>query len=291
VLDTAADGSFQFGALPKPGYLSVMGPSDDYTFQSISERMANEGKPGGRRLYSHANLLLDLKPGVAAKEVQFSLRRGVTIKGQIVDPDGQPARDTWLVSRLIMRPTPAAWKFWLGDHERSTGDGRFELHGLAPDAEVPVHFLDPKHKLGATAIVSAQLAVGGPMTIRLEPCGSARARLVDREGKPFVGTVYKWLIMMVVTPGLPDTLANEQAGQLTADEAPLSQIDPINYQDTLTTDADGRITLPVLIPGARYRFIDRTTSMTPRGPQIRKEFAVKPGETLELGEIVIDKPR
>jgi hypothetical protein len=47
----------------------------------------------------------------------------------------------------------------------------------------------------------------------------------------------------------------------------------------------------VLIPGARYRFIDRTTSMTPRGPQIRKEFAVKPGETLELGEIVIDKPR
>jgi RNA polymerase sigma factor (sigma-70 family) len=291
VLDTAADGSFQFGALPKPGYLSVMGPSDDYTFQSISDRMANEGKPGGRRLHSHANVLLDLTPGIAGKEVDVSLRRGVTIKGQIVDPDGQPVRDTWLVSRLIMRPTPAPWKFWLGDHERSTGNGRFELHGLAPDAEVPVHFLDPKRKLGATAIVSAQLAVGGPMTIRLEPCGSARARLVDREGKPFVGTVYKRLIMMVVTTGLPDTPANKQAGHLTADEAPLSQIDPINYEDTLTTDADGRITLPVLIPGARYRFIDRTTSMTPRGPQIGKEFTVKPGETLELGEIVIDKPR
>jgi RNA polymerase sigma factor (sigma-70 family) len=291
VLDTAADGSFQFGALPKPGYLSVMGPSDDYTFQSISERMANEGKPGGRRLYSHANLLLNLKPGVPSKEVDVRMRRGVTVNGQIVGPNGQPVRGAWIISRLIMRPMPGPWKLWLGDHDRSSADGRFELHGLDPDTEVPVHFLDPRQKLGATVMVSAKLPAAGPVTIHLERCGSARVRLVNAKGTPFVGGVFKRMIMMVVTPGPPDTAANELAGHLTADEAPLSHIDPIHYQDTLPTDTEGRITLPVLIPGARYRFIDRTTSRNPSGPQVRKEFTAKPGETLDLGDIVIEKPQ
>ena len=54
----------------------------------------------------------------------------------------------------------------------------------------------------------------------------------------------------------------------------------------LTTDTDGRITLPVLIPGATYRFVELTTV-----PQVRKEFTVKPGETLDLGDIRIEKPQ
>ena len=47
---------------------------------------------------------------------------------------------------------------------------------------------------------------------------------------------------------------------------------------------------PVLIPGATYRIIDRTTTRDPGGPQLRKEFTVKPGETLDLGDIRIEKP-
>jgi hypothetical protein len=91
---------------------------------------------------------------------------------------------------------------------------------------------------------------------------------------------------MVVTPGSFDTPANEKAGLLAADEIGLNQIDPTNYENPLTSDADGRITLPVLIPGATYRFIERTNS-----PQVRKEFTVKPGETLDLGDIRIEKPQ
>ena len=45
---------------------------------------------------------------------------------------------------------------------------------------------------------------------------------------------------------------------------------------------------PALIPGATYRLMDRT----PRrgGGQTRKVFTVKPGETLDLGDIRIEKP-
>jgi RNA polymerase sigma factor (sigma-70 family) len=291
VLDTAADGAFQFGASPSPGYLSVMAPSDDYVLQPISSRTARVGQPRGSRFYSHANILLDLKPGIGEHKVQVTLRRGLTVKGEVIRPDRQPARDVWIISRIIMQPTPGAWKVCHGDHSSSGRDGRFELHGLDPDGEVPVHFLDPERRLGATAVFSGKSAVGGAVTISLTPCGSAKARLVNPNGKPFAGRLPRWILTMVVTPGPPDTLANEKAGLLVADEAELNQVDPTNYERPVASDADGRITLPVLIPGATYRFIDRTTARDPIGPRVRKEFTVKPGETLDLGDILIERPQ
>jgi hypothetical protein len=52
------------------------------------------------------------------------------------------------------------------------------------------------------------------------------------------------------------------------------------------------VTLPALIPGALYRISDRSTvNDRDKGVQVRKDFTVKPGEMLELGEIVIEKPK
>jgi hypothetical protein len=96
---------------------------------------------------------------------------------------------------------------------------------------------------------------------------------------------------MVVTPGSLDTPTNEKAGLLAADETGLNQVDPINYENPLASDADGCITLPVLIPGATYRFIDRPTTRDPTGPQVRNEFTVRPAETLDLGDIGIERPQ
>ena len=191
----------------------------------------------------------------------------------------------------------------------------FEVHGLDPDAETPVHFLEPNRKLGATVILSGKsialmtianrsggIAAGatdgfsdkattrGPITVRLEPCGAAKARLVEPDGKPIAGRPLRRVVTMVVTPGSLGTLANEKAGLLAADEAYLNQVDPVDYENPPASDADGRITLPVLIPGAMYRLVDFTTARDPGGPQIRKEFTVKPGETLDLGDIRIEKP-
>ena len=58
------------------------------------------------------------------------------------------------------------------------------------------------------------------------------------------------------------------------------------------TDADGRITLPALIPGALYRISDCSTmNDRDKGVQVRKDFTVKPGETLDLGDILIENPK
>ena len=128
---------------------------------------------------------LDLKPGIDSQEVNLVAppRRDGERPGRRA---GWPARP----GCLDLQPGHPR-----SEHEgrgRSgpaaihgkVRDGRFEIHGLDPDAEVPVYFLDPKRKLGGVVNLSGKSAAGGPVTVRLEPCGAARARLVDPDGKP-----------------------------------------------------------------------------------------------------------
>ena len=94
---------------------------------------------------------------------------------------------------------------------------------------------------------------------------------------------------MVVTPGPPSSSAQVRAGALAADEDALGRVDPVNHGNGLVADAQGRIALPALIPGATYRIIDRT-GVAGDGPQVRREFVVGPGEAVELGDVLIQKP-
>jgi hypothetical protein len=48
--------------------------------------------------------------------------------------------------------------------------------------------------------LSGKSAAGGPITVRLEPCGMGKAWLVDPAGKPVEGYRESLLIVMVVTP-------------------------------------------------------------------------------------------
>ena len=59
-----------------------------------------------------------------------------------------------------------------------------------------------------------------------------------------------------------------------------------HYGNLPRTNAEGRITLTSLIPGALYRISDRDPN---EGAQLRREFTVKPGETIDLGDILIAK--
>ena len=75
---------------------------------------------------------------------------------------------------------------------------------------------------------------------------------------------------MVITPGPPWSAGQAKSGHLLADEGSLASIDPINNTKPHMSDAEGRIVLPALIPGASYHFIDRTTSREESGPRIRR---------------------
>ena len=96
---------------------------------------------------------------------------------------------------------------------------------------------------------------------------------------------------MVVTPREP-ALSRKTAseGWLAAHQGALPEIDPTNYGNGPVSEIQGRIAFPALIPGATYRIIDRTASRE-TGPEVRKEFTVKPSEKVDLGDILIEKPQ
>jgi hypothetical protein len=96
---------------------------------------------------------------------------------------------------------------------------------------------------------------------------------------------------MVVTPGEFSGIKAQKDRSTLADQAILTTIDPINYAKAPAADAQGRIVFPALIPGSTYRISDQSTARTPDGPRLRKEFTVKPGEILDLGDILIEKPQ
>jgi len=290
---TALDGSFQLGVMANPGYLTVLAPGEDYALQEIGRNQALSSQPGGSRLYSHAFHKLDLKPGSATQEVAVALRPSASVACRIVGPDGRPVRDAAVFSRVILQPTWIAWLIWRSSYRGTVLDGHFVVHGLEPDAEVPVYFLDAKHNLGATALLCGKLAACGPVKVALQPCGAARARLVDLAGKPVPRSrdnVRSHMTMMVITAG-PHWSSQENAdqGRLTADQDLLTRFDPVHYPKGLISNDRGELLLPALIPGATYRIYDGTMGEEAER-RLRREFTVNPGETLDLGDILIEKP-
>ena len=251
---------------------------------------SSKASRAARRIYAHAHTLLDLKPGIDSQEVHVVLRRGATVKGQVVGPDGQPVRDAWIFSRIILDPRPGRARSWNGRHHGKVHDGRFEVHGLDPDAEVPVYFLDPKQQAGRRRQPLGQ--VGGRRAghrparalRRRQGEGRRSRRQAGRRDVYLVTDRHAWS-SPPVRPAVPRKARRpplRRGGDLTS-------VDPVNYEKELVCDAEGRHHASRLDPGATYRFIDYTAGRE-AVPQVRKEFTVKPGETIDLGDILVENP-
>ena len=255
---TGADGSFQLGAVPSAGTLLATGPSDEYVYRKLDKSPHEDAQPLASRAFSHASAVIAFKPGVESIDVNMTFRKGITVKGKVVAPDGQPVASAWILSRIIMEPAMGSTSWQGGYHRTSSRDGHFEIHGFDKDDTFPVCFLHPERKLGAIAVISSKSAAIGPLTIRLEPCGSARARVVDASGKPLEGPLRRSELTLIVAQ---HRLAGATQATIDLfdrlDRRDLDFVDPINYKTRVTADGGGRVTLPVLIPGTTYRFSDQ----------------------------------
>jgi hypothetical protein len=240
----------------------------------------DDGLEGGQRYYAHAIVPLELKPGADAYQVEVTLKRGVTVKGRVVGPDGKAVAEALMISRLNINPLSPFWRGF----PVVVRDGRFELHGCDPEKPCPVYLLDAKNKAGAAVELSAKQA-GEEVTVRLAPCGQAATRLLDPDSKP-LAKQRLWL-EMVVTPGPTrlDLKAYEK-GELAGDADNVGNIDRVNHWDGPLTDAEGRITFPALVPGATYRIVE----LGDRDDMVKCEFKAESGKTVKLPNVV-RKPR
>jgi hypothetical protein len=288
---TAVDGSFSIAVSPGKGHMAVKAPNEDYVIRSMGNKELASGQPGGRPFYSHAFVACEAKASGPAVELEVALRPGVTVTGRVIGPDDQPVTNAWILGRLALMPSPMAWNMFCGEYHRIAFNGQFELHGVDPDAEVPVVFFEPARKLAAVVYLSGKSAATGPVTVRLEPCGTARGRLVDGNNRPVTAYTRPFIFSTMISARVDQANRDAaHANKLPEERDLLVRIDPVNHPKPLVPDTEGRIVLPALIPGASYLIIDRTAAETPNGPPIRKEFTVKPGETLDLGDILIEKP-
>jgi hypothetical protein len=204
--------------------------------------------------------------------LSIHLRRGVTVRGRLLDPDDKPVAHAVVLHRLHIYHD-LSWHF-----ATEARDGVFEVHGLAPEQSVSVFFLDASKRCGAVVQISGKQA-GKDVTVRLAPCGQATAHYVDQNGVPRANLQVSPEI--IITPGrsLNDRGARQE--EMAADAADVVNIDRYNYWGNVKTDAAGRVTFPALIPGATYRLrrFDRD------GWVVQKEFVARSGQTIELGDV------
>jgi beta-lactamase regulating signal transducer with metallopeptidase domain len=279
---TAADGTFHLGIMPGPGYLLVKGPTADYLHQEISSvELAGNIHWPNTRTYPDALRKLSPKPDEGPIDLELPLRRGVTVRGHLVDPGGAPVREALLASRWYLSRNGMTV-----NHTsvfKTLRGGRFALAGCDPDSSAPVLFLDPTHQRGAALELSGKQA-GQDVTVTLQPCGSARVRILDALGKPVRAGLEPVHLQVVLSPGASwgdIDFGDQKTSPLMADAVHMANLDRERYR-AIKTDADGRMTFPTLIPGATYRI-----SVLNQREKTEIQFTVAPGEAKDLGDLKI----
>jgi hypothetical protein len=280
------DGSFEIAVPPGKGHLLVFGPTPDYILGEIGSGALYDDRSvrstrgtGGIPNRAHAIIPYEAKAGGPPLEVDAALRRGATVKGRVEGPDGQTVTDAFILTTLH---TPAINPTWRGDFHVAVRDGRFELHGVDPERTTRIYLLGPEHEWGATVDLSGKSA-DADLTIRLQPCGRATARFVGPDGKPIAG--YRPMPRFVAPPSpTRDGRREPDRSEPIAESDYLANVDRKHYWNLPRADAEGRYPMVSLIPGALYQIVE------PPGTELRREFSVKPGEMLDLGEIVIERP-
>jgi RNA polymerase sigma factor (sigma-70 family) len=256
---TEDDGTFTAAVYPGKGVLMAKGPTPDYVLERLDKMEPTLGKFAAS-LYADAAVPLDLKPDADAPPLALKMRRGVTVKGRVLDPDGKPVKYAVVYHPLSLQDQgDRAYFFNHGLVPVAVKDGTFTLTALDPKGEVPVYVLDRRNEIGGRLVVSGK-STGEEVTIKLQPCAKAKVRFVNAAGKPQAGHSLGLVLLLA-----PDARAF------------LQQADALGgWHAVGRSDKDGQVTVPGLIPGATYTYAD--------GRKVR-EFTAEAGKTHDLGDV------
>ena len=218
-------GRFRLAVVPGEVIVRAYGPSPDFV-------PVQAASPGSKRaLFAHATTSIQIAPAGPVGSLNLLLRRGPSTRGIALMPDGSPVRSAMLLCADRVSPVRG-----YSVQPLPISEGVYSLPGGRDGEAETLYLLEPHARLGT--VVDVRCGQRGPIA-RLAPCGSVRVRVADAEGHPVTGAA--------VTP----LLLAERDGSY--HEQPASWFDPVNHAQPYTTDAEGWVEVPALIPGARYQ--------------------------------------
>jgi hypothetical protein len=247
---TDRHGRFTQVGFPGRGLLEVYNPPRPYPtgqgFHAIKElpnygefmKIAGAVAPSPRVTTAVKEIHIGDGQESVTADIRLESTKPVTLN--IIDPAGKP------LSGIQSRGT--------SDHDgydRDVGPS-IDVQALAPDENRFVILYQPARNLGKAISVSLKQGAAGPLTVKLEPCGTVKARLLDHYGQPL------------------------------RHAAIYASVDRFRLPNG-TTDDDGRVTYRSLLPGT-------PCELTCDDLQVGKEcsiannLTVTPGETIDLGE-------
>jgi hypothetical protein len=191
------------------------------------------------------------KAGEDTVKVDIQLDPGRTVKGKLIGPDGEP-----VVGAL-----------WLGTAERFE---HWSTPNTLPSAEFEMHVAS-KGKCGLIFYHEGKQLAGayvgdpdgsGPVTVKLERCGTLTGRLIDDNGRPRTGVFIS-----------SDRPFNEGESRFEKGSLPHGT----------RTDPDGRFRFTGLVPGMKYSLNVWRDEMILGQPV--KDVTSRAGETRDLGDI------
>jgi hypothetical protein len=194
------------------------------------------------------NAVVLLEPGEKEEGLvrDVALERPQQRQGRVIDPNGRPLTGVTVYGLV---------QFGI---DTLKGD-EFTVKEVNPRASRPLVFHHKDRDLGFY-LKDLRDAAPGPLTIKLQSCGSISGRIVDHEGRPVAD-------MAVHVMGNALRVIGEAGG---------------GYHRA-TTDKDGRFHVKGLVPGQTYAV--QEMGYRPSFPRFFTEVVVKTGEHKDVGDI------
>jgi RNA polymerase sigma factor (sigma-70 family) len=261
------NGEYKIAVLPGRGILGAQSPGGTYRMGvGIDKIRGLKAYPDGtvraglkfvmrpqllewRNL--HTLVEVDPKEGEASVTTDIVLDPGRTLKGKLVGPDGEPVAGALM---LGARDHIAAWS----DQPLPSAD--FEVYSLGPDAKRALLFYHEAKQLAGAFRIKPDEA--GPVTVRLERCGTLTGRLVDAGGLPQAGAQLKWY-------------RPTEGGD--------AQFEKGSLPSPIKTGKDGRFRVAGLVPGLKYSLYLTKGSVVAGWPV--SGATTKAGEVKDLGDV------
>lgn len=266
-------GEFSIPIVPGEGSLLIHANDRRYILHQISQRELTYGKKGGKLIYAHAFEKINPEASKEFAPLEIRLHQGKSVKLIASAPNGEAIKQALAISRLKIHPSLGG--MWRAQSPDELRNGVLELEGLASDQTYPMFLLDTKNKLGATVDLKSDQS---DVKVTLQPCGNAKARFIDTEGKPLANQELH--LMLVATPGA-NMMQMGNADEVLSDEDFVQNFDRDESSER-KSNADGMSLATKLIPGATYRYYYSREKV--------KDFVAASGETYDLGDVRVEEP-